>query len=114
MSFVDQPAAREGRIPYINDRFLADEVALVSELADIADPGPASRDKIQATAAQLVAAVRKNSKADGGIEAFLQQATPALLYRNAIGSAETVTNNQYDSRWRRSRQDQKQQQQDSI
>jgi len=73
MSFVDQPAAREGRIPYINDMFLADEAALVMHLADIADPGEASRKKIQATAAQLVTAVRKNSKADGGIEAFLQQ-----------------------------------------
>jgi RHH-type proline utilization regulon transcriptional repressor/proline dehydrogenase/delta 1-pyrroline-5-carboxylate dehydrogenase len=73
MSFVDQPAARKGRIPYINDLFLADEAALVSKLADIADPGEASRKKIQATAAQLVTAVRKNSKADGGIEAFLQQ-----------------------------------------
>jgi len=73
MSFVDQPAARKGRIPYINDLFLADEAALVSKLADMADPGEASRKKIQATAAQLVTAVRKNSKADGGIEAFLQQ-----------------------------------------
>ena len=73
MSFVDQPAAREGRISYINDLFLTDEAALVSKLADIADPGEASRKKIQATAAQLVTAVRKNSKADGGSEPFLQQ-----------------------------------------
>ncbi len=73
MSFVDQPAAREGRISYINDQFLTDEAALVRELADAADPGDAGRKKIQATATQLVAAVRKNSKTDGGIEAFLQQ-----------------------------------------
>jgi RHH-type proline utilization regulon transcriptional repressor/proline dehydrogenase/delta 1-pyrroline-5-carboxylate dehydrogenase len=73
MSFVDQPAAREGRISYINDRFLADEATLVRELADAADPGASGRQKIQTTAAQLVAAVRKNSKADSGIEAFLQQ-----------------------------------------
>jgi len=73
MSFVDQPAAREGRISYINDLFLADEATLVRELADAADPGASGRQKIQTTAAQLVAAVRKNSKADGGIEAFLQQ-----------------------------------------
>jgi RHH-type proline utilization regulon transcriptional repressor/proline dehydrogenase/delta 1-pyrroline-5-carboxylate dehydrogenase len=73
MSFVDQPAARQGRISYINDLFLADEATLVRNLADIADPGEAGRKKIQATAAQLVTAVRKNSKADGGIEAFLQQ-----------------------------------------
>ncbi len=73
MSFVDQPAAREGRISYINDLFLADEADLVRELADAADPGEASRAKIQAIAEQLVNAVRENSKADGGIEAFLQQ-----------------------------------------
>jgi len=73
MSFVDQPAAREGRISYINDLFLADEATLVRELADAADPGEAMRDKIKATASQLVMAVRKNAKNDGGIEAFLQQ-----------------------------------------
>ena len=73
MSFVDQPAAREGRIPYINDLYLADEETLVRELASAADPGNAGAKKIQKTAAQLVRAVRKNSKADGGIEAFLQQ-----------------------------------------
>jgi RHH-type proline utilization regulon transcriptional repressor/proline dehydrogenase/delta 1-pyrroline-5-carboxylate dehydrogenase len=73
MSFVDQPAAREGRISYINDLFLADEATLVRQLADAADPGDAGRKKIQATAAQLVSAVRKNARTDGGIEAFLQQ-----------------------------------------
>ena len=73
MSFVDQPAAREGRISYINDLFLADEATLVRKLADAADPGDAGRKKIQATAAQLVSAVRKNARTDGGIEAFLQQ-----------------------------------------
>ncbi len=73
MSFVDQPAAREGRISYINDLFLADEASLVCKLADAADPGESGRKKIQATATQLVAAVRRNSKTDGGIEAFLQQ-----------------------------------------
>jgi RHH-type transcriptional regulator, proline utilization regulon repressor / proline dehydrogenase / delta 1-pyrroline-5-carboxylate dehydrogenase len=73
MSFVDQPAAREGRISYINDLFLADEATVVRELANAADPGVSGRQKIQINAARLVAAVRKNSKADGGIEAFLQQ-----------------------------------------
>ena len=73
MSFVDQPAACEGRILTINDDYLTDEATLVRELADAADPGAASREKIQATAAQLVSSVRRNSKADGGIEAFLQQ-----------------------------------------
>ena len=73
MSFVDQPAARDSSIPYINDLFLAEESALVNELADAADPGDAARRKIQDTAAQLVRAVRRNAKTDGGIEAFLQQ-----------------------------------------
>jgi RHH-type proline utilization regulon transcriptional repressor/proline dehydrogenase/delta 1-pyrroline-5-carboxylate dehydrogenase len=73
MSFIDQPAARNSRIPYINDLFLADEAKLVGELADAADPGESVRGKIQQTAEQLVRAVRKNSKTDGGIEAFLQQ-----------------------------------------
>ena len=73
MNFVDQPAAREGRISNINDLYLRDEEALVRELAEAADPGVASRQKIQNTAAQLVRAVRKNTAGDGGIEAFLQQ-----------------------------------------
>ncbi|MGI9248404.1 MAG: proline dehydrogenase family protein, partial [Woeseiaceae bacterium] len=73
MSFVDQTAARDGSIPYINDHYLADEQQLVRELAEAADPGNAGREKIQNTAAQLVRAVRKNTKKDGGIEAFLQQ-----------------------------------------
>lgn len=73
MSFIEQPAARDGSIPYINDLYLSDEETLVRELADAADPGDAGRKKIQQTAAQLVRAVRKNSKTDGGIEAFLQQ-----------------------------------------
>jgi len=73
MSFVDQPAAREGSIPYINDQYLADEERLVRELAASADPGDAARRKIQDTAQQLVRAVRKNTSNDSGIEAFLQQ-----------------------------------------
>ncbi len=73
MSFVDQPAARDSRIPYINDHYLADEQQLVRALAAAADPGDAVRGKIQETAAQLVRAVRKSTSKDGGIEAFLQQ-----------------------------------------
>ncbi len=73
MSFVDQPGARPSSIPYINDRYLADEQELVQALAKEADPGEAGREKIQNTAAQLVRAVRKNTKNDGGIEAFLKQ-----------------------------------------
>jgi len=73
MSFVDQPAARDSNISYINDNYLADEQTLVRALAAMADPGEAARRKIQNTAAQLVRAVRKNTENDGGIEAFLQQ-----------------------------------------
>ena len=73
MSYVDQPAARKGAIPYINDLYLADEEKLVKELVEAADPGDAVREKIQKTAEQLVRAVRKNTAKDGGIEAFLQQ-----------------------------------------
>ncbi len=73
MSYVNQPAAREGSISYINDLYLADEAKLVRELVAAADPGTAVRIKIQKTAEQLVRAVRKNTAKDGGIEAFLQQ-----------------------------------------
>jgi RHH-type proline utilization regulon transcriptional repressor/proline dehydrogenase/delta 1-pyrroline-5-carboxylate dehydrogenase len=73
MSYVDQPAAREGTIPYINDLYLSDEEKLVRELVEAADSGTAVRNKIQKTAEQLVRAVRKNTAKDGGIEAFLQQ-----------------------------------------
>ncbi len=72
MSFIDQPAARESSIPYINDNYLADEQAIVRALAAEADPGEAARENILNTAAQLVRAVRKNTKNDGGIEAFLK------------------------------------------
>jgi len=73
MSFVDQPAARESSISYINEHYLTDEQEIVRQLAEEADPGASTRRKIMETAAQLVRAVRKNSKNDGGIEAFLQQ-----------------------------------------
>jgi RHH-type proline utilization regulon transcriptional repressor/proline dehydrogenase/delta 1-pyrroline-5-carboxylate dehydrogenase len=73
MSFIDQPAALKSSIPYINDNYLADEQALVRQLAEEADPGESARSKIQATAEQLVRAVRRNTKNDSGIEAFLQQ-----------------------------------------
>ena len=73
MSFLDQPAARPSRIPYVNDNYLADEQALVRKLAEEADPGESARSNIQATAEQLVRAVRKNQENDSGIEAFLQK-----------------------------------------
>jgi RHH-type transcriptional regulator, proline utilization regulon repressor / proline dehydrogenase / delta 1-pyrroline-5-carboxylate dehydrogenase len=73
MRFTDQPAAGPGTIPHINNLYLADEQALVRELAEAADAGPQMCERIQATAAQLVRAVRKGRSRDGGIEAFLQQ-----------------------------------------
>ena len=72
MRFSDQAAGGKSRTD-INHRYLTDEQALVRELADLADPGDAGRDKIIQTATQLVNAVRKNTAKDGGIEAFLQQ-----------------------------------------
>jgi len=73
MRFTDQPAAKAGTIPYVNDLYLADEHALVLELVEAADSGNHMREKIQATAAQLVRAVRKNKAKEGGLDAFLQQ-----------------------------------------
>ena len=73
MSFMDQPAARDGSIPYINDNYLADEQELVRKLAGEADAGEFVRSKNMETAAQLVRAVRKNTSDESGIEAFLQQ-----------------------------------------
>ena len=54
--FTDQSAGKAGTIPYINDRYLADEQALVRELVEAADAGENMRAKIQETAAQLVRA----------------------------------------------------------
>src|SRR5210317_1112031 len=73
MSFIDQPAAQPSSISYINDNYLADEQAIVRELAARADTGESARRKILDTAAQLVRAVRDNTRNDGGIEAFLKQ-----------------------------------------
>ena len=73
MRFTDQTAARPGTIPHINDRYLADEQALVRDLTDAADPGDSAREKIQVMAARLVRAVRRNKAREGGIDAFLQQ-----------------------------------------
>ena len=73
MRFSDQPAAHRSTIPYINDLYLADEAALVSELADAADPGAVGRGKIRETATLLVGAVRRETTKASGIDAFLQQ-----------------------------------------
>jgi RHH-type proline utilization regulon transcriptional repressor/proline dehydrogenase/delta 1-pyrroline-5-carboxylate dehydrogenase len=73
MEFTNQPAAQPGLIEGLNELYLADEKALVEELAAAADPGDSARAKIQETAAQLVRAVRRNKAKEGGIDAFLQQ-----------------------------------------
>jgi RHH-type proline utilization regulon transcriptional repressor/proline dehydrogenase/delta 1-pyrroline-5-carboxylate dehydrogenase len=73
MEFTNQPAAQPALINGLNELYLADEQALVRQLADIADPGDSARENIQGTAAQLVKAVRRNKAKEGGIDAFLQQ-----------------------------------------
>ena len=73
MHFDDQSAARPGAIAGLNDLYLTDEAALVSELAAAAYPGDMQRDKILETADRLVRAVRENTSKEGGIDAFLQQ-----------------------------------------
>ena len=73
MRFTDQPAARPGRVPYVNDLYLADEQSLVRELVAAADSGMSMRERIQDTAKQLVNAVRKAKANEGGLDAFLQQ-----------------------------------------
>lgn len=73
MRFVDQPAGQPAAIPGLNQRYLADEEALVRELTEIADPGDVVRERILATATELVEAVRRYSADDGGMDKFLQQ-----------------------------------------
>jgi len=73
MRITDQGAAQPGPVSAINANYLADEAALVRQLADLADPGDAAREKILGTAARLVRAVRGNRAREGGMEAFLQQ-----------------------------------------
>ncbi len=73
MRFVDQAAAQPAAIANLNDKYLADEAALVAELAAAADPGASVRQKIHETAAELVAAVRRDKAKEGGMDAFLQQ-----------------------------------------
>ena len=73
MRFANQPAANPNTIPHINDLYLAEEKALVRQLADAADPGDAGRERIRDTAAKLVDAVRRNKAQEGGMDAFLQQ-----------------------------------------
>jgi len=73
MRFIEQPAAKPGLIPAINDKYLADEGVLIRELTNTADAGDAARDKILVTAAELVRAVRRKHTNDGGIDALMQE-----------------------------------------
>ncbi|MEO1202370.1 MAG: bifunctional proline dehydrogenase/L-glutamate gamma-semialdehyde dehydrogenase PutA [Pseudomonadota bacterium] len=73
MPFTDQAAARPSAISALNNRYLTDEQTLVRELADIAHPGDEAASSIADMATSLVRSVRNNAKADGGIDAFLQQ-----------------------------------------
>ena len=60
MQFTRQTLASPSPITEINARYLADEQALVNELRVLADPGESARGRIRDTAAELVAAVRRN------------------------------------------------------
>ena len=73
MPFTDQPSLPGKSLGQINDRYLADEESLVTELAEEADIGQSARQRVQGTAAKLVRAVRRNAGNEGGIDAFLQQ-----------------------------------------
>ena len=73
MKFTDQYQVPTGLLSGINDKYLADEQALVQQLLEIADSGEAARARASKQAADLVRAVRKHTGKDGGIDAFLQQ-----------------------------------------
>lgn len=73
MNFKDQSSVSLDPLGQINRQYLADETTLVRELGRQADPGEATRAKIQQTALDLVVSVRKASANEGGIDAFLQQ-----------------------------------------
>jgi RHH-type proline utilization regulon transcriptional repressor/proline dehydrogenase/delta 1-pyrroline-5-carboxylate dehydrogenase len=73
MRFTDQSAFNLPPLNEVSRRYLADEQSLVTDLAEMADTGESVREKIQATAATLVRAVRKHAANEGGMDAFLQQ-----------------------------------------
>lgn len=73
MTFTDQFHRSLAPLDAVSDRYLADEEALVAELAGIAETQDALEAKIRGTAERLVDAVRRNSAGEGGIDAFLQQ-----------------------------------------
>jgi len=72
VTFTDQLHYALPPLGPVNDRYLADEEALVRDLARIAAAGDAQAAKIRATAERLVAAVRRTAR-EGGIDAFLAQ-----------------------------------------
>jgi RHH-type transcriptional regulator, proline utilization regulon repressor / proline dehydrogenase / delta 1-pyrroline-5-carboxylate dehydrogenase len=82
----DSPAAADGSFIFaggrppasgvterVNPRYLADEAALVRELADLARSDADGAAAIRDTATRLVGAVRRNRKRVSGLDAFLQQ-----------------------------------------
>jgi len=73
MNFIDQRTVTAHPPGDISRRYLAGEAGLVAELVEIAAGGSSRWSAIQATAADLVRAVRKGTAREGGIDAFLQQ-----------------------------------------
>ena len=73
MRFKDQSAAGPELVPGLSNLYLGDERELVTALIEEADPGEASRRKIHATAAELVANVRELASRSGGLDAFMQE-----------------------------------------
>ncbi len=73
MQFDEQTAGRPGPFPGLNEHYLADEQALLRELAAMADPGETARSEIGRVAADLVRSVRGKTGREGGIDLFLQQ-----------------------------------------
>lgn len=71
--FTDQTVATPSAVAFIDALYLADEAALVTGLAQQADPGTEGRQRIRDTAVELVTYVRENAGDDGGIDAFLKQ-----------------------------------------
>jgi len=57
----------------VNRRYLADETALVRELADIARLDASTAQAVRETALQLVESVRRNRTQVSGLDAFLQK-----------------------------------------
>jgi RHH-type proline utilization regulon transcriptional repressor/proline dehydrogenase/delta 1-pyrroline-5-carboxylate dehydrogenase len=73
MIFSTDPAMPDPRLKAVGEAYLADEAACVESLLDLATVPAETRDRIQATARRLVAAVRERSQTHGGLDAFLHQ-----------------------------------------